>query len=58
MKLRRTVSKRIDHDDEGLNVRAAFDAVVAVNVNERTDRAPEEEREPERPTEDEEAPDE
>jgi hypothetical protein len=34
MKLRRVLSKRIDHEGEGLSVRAAIDAVVAVNVNE------------------------
>jgi hypothetical protein len=34
MKLRRVLSQRIDHEGEGLSVRAAIDAVVAVNVNE------------------------
>jgi hypothetical protein len=34
MKLRRVLSQRIDHEGEGLSVRAAIDAVLSVNVNE------------------------
>jgi hypothetical protein len=36
MRLRRIISKRIDHDGDGLNVRAAINAVIAANVNERS----------------------
>jgi hypothetical protein len=36
MRLRRNISKRIDHQGDGLNVRAALDAVIAANVNERS----------------------
>ena len=36
MKLRRIISKRIEHDGEGISVRAAGNAAVAANVNERT----------------------
>ena len=36
MKLRRIISKRIDHRGDGFNVNAAIDAVIAVDVNERS----------------------
>jgi hypothetical protein len=36
MKLRRIISKRIDHEGDGFNVHAAIDAVIAANVNERS----------------------
>jgi hypothetical protein len=36
MKLRRIITKRIDHQGDGFNVRAALDAVIAANVNERS----------------------
>ena len=39
MKLRRIISKRIDHHGDGFNVHAAIDAVIAANVNERSGEA-------------------
>jgi hypothetical protein len=36
MKLRRIISKRIDHAGVGFNVHAAINAVIAANVNERS----------------------
>ena len=39
MKLRRIISKRIERDGEGFSVRAAVNAVVAANVNERAGEA-------------------
>ena len=36
MKLRKIISKRIVHEDDGFNVHAALDAVIAANVNERS----------------------
>ena len=35
MRLRRIISKRIEHDGEGISVRAAINAAFAANVNER-----------------------
>jgi hypothetical protein len=57
MKLRRVVTKRIDHDSEGLSVRAAIDAVVAVNVNESPTERPAEREPPAGETETKEASD-
>ena len=34
MKLRRVITKAIDRDERGLNVKAAVQAVVVANVNE------------------------
>lgn len=35
MKLNRVFTKRIDHDSEGLSVRAAIQGAIALNVDER-----------------------